>query len=63
MIGKWRGFIVKNGGPSKFEMGEIDADFQNTTVTFKSFDGTSHDYDVSTTAGDTFTLHDKKDPK
>lgn len=57
MVGKWRGFVVKDGGPKKFAMGEIDANFGNKTVTFTSFDGTSHKYDVSTTMGDTFTLH------
>jgi hypothetical protein len=63
MIGKWRGFVVKDGGVDKFPMGEIDANFGNTTVTFTSYDGTAQHYDVSTTEGDTFTLHEKDDSK
>lgn len=59
MLGRWRGFVVKEGGPGKFPMGEIDANFGNNTVTFTSYDGTAHHYDVSTTAGDTFSLHEK----
>merc|ERR1719473_2319497 len=61
MIGKWRGMVVKENGPSKFPMGEIDVVFDNKTATFTSYDGTSHHYEVSTTAGDTFALHDKDD--
>jgi len=41
-------------------MGEIDAHFSNNTVTFTSYDGTKKEYDVSTTAGDTFSLHEKE---
>lgn len=63
MRGVWRGFVVKDGGPTKFPMGEIDAHFDNTTVTFTSYDGTAQSYDVSTTAGDTFSLHEKDGSK
>ena len=63
MLGKWRGLVVKNGGPTHFSMGEIDVVFANKTATFTSFDGSSHHYDVSTTQGDTFSLHEKEGGK
>ena len=59
MKGIWRGFIVKDGGVDKFPMGEIDANFGNSSVTFTTYDGMKHKFDVSTTAGDTFSLHDE----
>lgn len=63
MRGRWRGFVVKENGPTKFPMGEIDATFSNKTATFTSYDGTSHEYGVSTTMGDTFNLHEKDGDK
>lgn len=44
-------------------MGEIDAHFSDTTATFTSVDGTKKEYDVSTTAGDTFSLQEKDGTK
>lgn len=61
MLGKWRGFVVKEGGASKFPQGEIDVLFENKTATFRGYDGESQTYEVSTTAGDTFSLQDKED--
>ena len=55
MVGMWRGIMVKEQGATKFEMGEIDAHFENKTASFKIGE-TVTKYTVSTTAGDTFTL-------
>jgi hypothetical protein len=40
MRGIWRGFIAKDRAADKFLMGEIDANFQESTATFTSVDGT-----------------------
>jgi len=52
----WRGFEVKHGSPTKFGMGEIQAEFKNKTLTLTGADGTANTYDVSTVMGDTFSI-------
>ena len=39
LLGNWRGFVVKNGSPTKFPMGEVDITFSNKTATFHNADG------------------------
>jgi len=50
--------MVKNMGPKKFTMGEVDAVFGNKTLSL-DVGGTKTEFDVSTVAGDTFMLHGK----
>lgn len=57
MRGTWRGFEVKHGGPKNFTMGEVDAVFGEKAATIKHADGKTEHFDVSTTEGDTFILH------
>jgi len=49
MLGHWRGFEVKEGSPTKFEMGEFDAIFTEHTLTVMGADGHKDEFEVSTT--------------
>ena len=63
MLGTWRGFEVKDGASGKFDMGEVDAVFNETSLLLKRGDGSKTVYAVSTTQGDTFVLSNADDDK
>lgn len=49
MIGNWRGFYVKEGSPTKFDMGEVDFLFGDKDLTMTDAHGKTIKFDVSVT--------------